>query len=326
MGRGGGSNGAFLDDGLSSLPAAYVSSSHDIPPDSYGSQDDNDDGPTLDRASITMMSREHASVTLYDTPKAGTTARDFPKAESVKVQGKSIMTTMGLATIASDDWIETDISNKLDFNDDFLAHWLQRKGAALYTKKKERGKSVGDRRWITIPESPESESQLYDPFFNLISKVLKDLLKHGRERKVYDTHDKQLPHFEEHHSSPDIVVRGIGSSFEMPSNGKPVGYSNMVTFFEIKLDRELTKDATLEQVAVYSRYAPCHSGLCPIRFYRMSLVGRFSSTSPTGGSFAASSSVRTEPNSSSSIALALSSLLSTTSTLIHTFSWGCYLA
>ena len=250
-----GRRAAFADNTVPLRRTIQGSSRQDPPPDSYDNQSGSDDGPSIDGASITTMSREHASLTIGDTPKGPFSTRDFAKSESVKDQGKLIMINMGVATVTRPDWIDTEISDKLNFGHDVFSHWLQNKGKDLYGKMEVEGRLVGSKRWVTIPERPGSESELYTPFLKLISKILKDLLKHGRERKVYDRHNKQLLHFEKNYSSPDIVVVGIGSSFEKPFEGKPVGYSNLVTFFEVKLDRELERDETLQQVSVYSRCA-----------------------------------------------------------------------
>ena len=125
---------------------------------------------------------------------------------------------------------------------------------ALFTFK--AGPNQDGSRWVIIPERPTLERQLYTPFFNLITAILKKHLKvvNGVEREVVDMHAKQMKHIEGHHTSPDIVIRGVGPSFEAPSNGKLVGYSNIVTYFDVKLQRELDRTDNLEQMAVYARY------------------------------------------------------------------------
>jgi hypothetical protein len=110
-------------------------------------------------------------------------------------------------------------------------------------------------RWISIPETSKDlkEVGLYTPFVTLINAALTKFNIRGR--KIVGSHAKYLKHREEEHrTAPDLVVVGVGPSFEVPSDGPAVGYSNMVTFIEVKLDERLNRDAHEEQLAVYVRY------------------------------------------------------------------------
>ncbi|TEB25617.1 hypothetical protein FA13DRAFT_1713859 [Coprinellus micaceus] len=252
---------AFADSAFYQAHTSQTSSRSEVPPDSY-----DDSAPTIDHGSIDHTSRQYASIAAHDTPKAKGATRDFSKEESIKIQGKSIMTTMGRAIYSSDTWGEVALGRKLGFTTGSLGRWLKSTdGMALYdyrTIEAEGSRPIKDtskpKRWLTIPDDPDLESDLYTPYVNLISKIMKIHLKHGKERKVFDTHNKHLIHYEEHHTSPDIVVQGTGASFEMPSNGRPFGYSNMVTFIEIKLDSEMTREENIEQVLVYARQVFIH--------------------------------------------------------------------
>ncbi len=54
-----------------------------------------------------------------------------------------------------------------------------------------------ERRWITIPERPTEEAQLYRPFIEILSAIVSDFGL-SASRVVHDTHDTQL----------DTVVKG----------------------------------------------------------------------------------------------------------------------
>jgi hypothetical protein len=110
-------------------------------------------------------------------------------------------------------------------------------------------------RWMLIPETSKDlkEANLYTPFVTLINAALTKFNILNRE--VVDNHGKFLGHQEEgHRTAPDLVVLGEGPSFETPPNGDAVGYSNMVTFIEVKLDEKLNREAHEQQLVVYVRY------------------------------------------------------------------------
>jgi hypothetical protein len=145
------------------------------------------------------------------------------------------------------------------------------KEANLYSK--------AEGRWLTVPEGPANETQLYDPFvkiFNVIfvwfvlkfkNKKVKNL--GSALRQAINTHSTSIPHRDQYPttltSRPDISIRAVGSSFQAPEpeagkNTSAVGFCNMSSFMEVKLHRKFTgavKDHDL-QVSVYVRYVDHH--------------------------------------------------------------------
>ncbi|KAJ2922029.1 hypothetical protein H1R20_g15063, partial [Candolleomyces eurysporus] len=129
------------------------------------------------------------------------------------------------------------------------------------------------------PHRREDSLQSYIKLFNLILAcfVLKlkniEKLKHLDElrnfefalREAINTHQTNLPHKDQYPttlvSRPDVSVRADGPSFQAPESkqGKDaliVGFSNMSSFKEMKLEKQLAgsvKDQNL-QVSVYVRY------------------------------------------------------------------------
>ncbi|RXW23329.1 hypothetical protein EST38_g2528 [Candolleomyces aberdarensis] len=107
----------------------------------------------------------------------------------------------------------------------------------------------GKRRWVTVPEHPTDEKELYDPFimiFNSIfvwfvlkfkGKKLKDLK--FALRQAIDTHSTNLPHRDQYPttlmSRPDVSVRASGASSQAPEpkEGKEDHLDDLESFLYI---------------------------------------------------------------------------------------------
>ena len=75
-----------------------------------------------------------------------------------------------------------------------------------------------------------------------------------------DTHAAQLSHEAlgptARYSSPDIVIKAKGPSFSVPSSDAPVGFSNITSIIDGKMDSAAHKiQDHIGQLGGYSRYA-----------------------------------------------------------------------
>ncbi|TEB25612.1 hypothetical protein FA13DRAFT_1148350 [Coprinellus micaceus] len=199
-----------------------------------------------------------SSSNIFGTPRRQAGQREYMNDPTVKGQGKSIMRTMGQQVPRFEyAWAKLKFIKDANIKRSMLQAWLS-SDSALFTSGVEGNQ---DRtRWAMIPEHPTLERQLYTPFFNLITAILNKHLKavKGIKRRLVDMHAKQMKHMEGHHTSPDLVIQGVGPSFGTPSDGKLVGYTNIVTYFDVKLQRELDRPESLEQMAVYARQIFVH--------------------------------------------------------------------
>jgi hypothetical protein len=130
-------------------------------------------------------------------------------------------------------------------------------------------------RWVGTLEDDGNlkEHQLYAPYVKIINLILQRFVhqvQDGTEagqsssREAIDTHVKNLAHQEEESNSlwsrPDVSVKAVGDSFQVPraESGKEprrVGFSNMSSFNEMKLERQKWSDRDQwQQVGVYTRY------------------------------------------------------------------------
>ena len=121
-------------------------------------------------------------------------------------------------------------------------------------KGAEAAENFSNDHWLLIPKASKDlkEASLYTPFVTLINAALTKFNIRGRE--VVENNARYLKHWkEEHRTAPDLVILGAGTSFEAPSDGDTVGYSNMVTFIEVKLDSNFNREAHEAQIVVYVR-------------------------------------------------------------------------
>lgn len=119
--------------------------------------------------------------------------------------------------------------------------------------------------WL-LPESIKGlkKNELQKPLVKLLNAILAHFWSKQFAlglRKVVDTHTTPLPHKEavetDYKSRPDCSVKAEGSSFQIPhkETNEDVGYSNMASFFEFKVEaKRLGFVKELLQVAAYVRY------------------------------------------------------------------------
>ncbi|KAJ2926789.1 hypothetical protein H1R20_g10293, partial [Candolleomyces eurysporus] len=130
-------------------------------------------------------------------------------------------------------------------------------------------------RWAI--EEPGAEVDLYNPWRSVINSILRFFGIGGR-REAIDTHGMRLKHTSDpldpnpapHSSSPDISVVGYGSSFVQPSRDKKIGFENMASFFDGKLDDKAGNlSEHLVQMGCYARQIFAQQ---PNRFFVRGLV------------------------------------------------------
>ncbi|KAJ2920050.1 hypothetical protein MD484_g274, partial [Candolleomyces efflorescens] len=124
------------------------------------------------------------------------------------------------------------------------------------------------KRWNLPREStspkPFLEAAIYEPLANMIKAILSRFQTgaNARKREVVDTHLMNMYHKEavatNTFSRPDISIKAKGPSFQLPHREPPsgvgVGFSNMATCFEIKVQSQSWAPMkVLLQVAVYAR-------------------------------------------------------------------------
>ncbi|KAJ2913673.1 hypothetical protein MD484_g6739, partial [Candolleomyces efflorescens] len=123
-------------------------------------------------------------------------------------------------------------------------------------------------RW-DLPESHPKllEAEVYERLINILNSILKhfmpDEIENG-SRVIVDTHSTALHHEEaietKFFTRPDISVKAQGPSFQFPAKEtkEDVGYSNMASCFEIKVENKRTSGRKtlmeeLLQLAAYAR-------------------------------------------------------------------------
>ncbi|KAJ2925060.1 hypothetical protein H1R20_g12036, partial [Candolleomyces eurysporus] len=131
------------------------------------------------------------------------------------------------------------------------------------------------KRWVRIPETVESEKELYDPICKITNSILNRLAPSGTAemREAIDTHIAKFKHEAlsptTRYSSPDIVIKAKGPSFSVPSDA-PVGYSNTASVFDGKRDSKATQvQDHIGQLGGYSRQVFIQQ---PNRFFVRCLV------------------------------------------------------
>ncbi|KAF6760722.1 hypothetical protein DFP72DRAFT_881339 [Ephemerocybe angulata] len=126
----------------------------------------------------------------------------------------------------------------------------------------------GKGRWKEMPRLPKDESELYQPVAAILSRLVKDLegpsCREGVTRKVVNSHasDSTFRYKDLKDLCPDISIVATGPSFERDDKDDEyvvgIGYSNVASVVEVKLDRALGGPAFNEieqasQMAFYCR-------------------------------------------------------------------------
>ena len=183
------------------------------------------------------------------------------------------LTTNGSLDIKTSNELRSLLKAELSGGVEVSADWahslyLDAEGTERIEGYLETSKLYNEGRWeINIPNS---EVDLYDPWRAIINSIFKFFGMGGR-REALDTHGVRLFHAsdpldcnpEPHNSSPDLSVIAYGPSFVPPSGGKKIGFGNMASFFDGKIDSKMGSISEhLTQMGVYARYVLILSVIC----------------------------------------------------------------
>ncbi|KAF5331334.1 hypothetical protein D9611_011836 [Ephemerocybe angulata] len=147
--------------------------------------------------------------------------------------------TMGRIASAQESWARTMYSESVP------QHTVDRIKAKL---------NITNGRLKDVPMVPRMKWDLYDPLVNIIQSIVaaSGNAKHeNMTREVMHTRGKRLvKQALNTKMSPDIVIKATGNSFELPRtkdidgvDATSVGYTNVTTVIEVKLDHTTNDDA-----------------------------------------------------------------------------------
>ncbi|RXW20944.1 hypothetical protein EST38_g4926 [Candolleomyces aberdarensis] len=122
-------------------------------------------------------------------------------------------------------------------------------------------------RWTLPPSEDLKEVDLYAPYVNIANDIVTRIRgpRANSRRIAVDSHATQLAHEEEEqttaYSSPDIVIKATGSSFQIPQTVKrkagDLGFSNIASCFDGKVDGNVG-EKDVQQLGIYSRQIFIH--------------------------------------------------------------------
>jgi hypothetical protein len=213
-----------------------------------------------DISSRVTASAPDFKVQSQSTPVNPHTGRPSEKGHLAKIQGAVLMRTVGFVPQASATYFEQQrFASSL--RDTTIRKWLKSNDNSVYGPaflKDEKDIAELQRGWA-LPNSPEKEKELYTPQLSILTEILDQFVKPTLgprfEREVINSHKLSLTHIDnKNRTSPDLVICATGPSFEMPANeSKTVGYSNVIAYFDAKLDIYLESNDNLKQMAVYAQ-------------------------------------------------------------------------
>ncbi|KAJ3533030.1 hypothetical protein NMY22_g7502 [Coprinellus aureogranulatus] len=186
--------------------------------------------------------------------------------QPVWLEAISLMKIIGGPTTSSPNLPEQEFAVAFSYND--IREWLNSPdsnavfGVAWLKLQHAHVQRLGDPVWH-LPGRAKKEKDLYRLFLAIIQAIIDEFvlpsLGNGEEREVIDSHKMGLTHKDgKRHTSPDLVVRATGSSFEISRDGKRVGYSCIIALFDVKLQRRMSMSAYMRQMAIYARQIFAH--------------------------------------------------------------------
>ena len=130
-----------------------------------------------------------------------------------------------------------------------------------FLKAEESGYDFEHGTWASIPQEPAHEDELRGPFKKVVDTVVNHFHPSpptGVSREAVDCHDTPLVHDNgRHFTKPGICIKATGPSFEVPedaSQSQGVGYTNITTAIDVKLDQSKGKrEAHCKRLALYNR-------------------------------------------------------------------------
>jgi hypothetical protein len=203
-------------------------------------------------------SSQRFATQMRSTPRRTEDTRDNAAGQSTKLIGKALTKTLGEPTTSNTEWILDGMTAGEALDPDAVASWLDDAASDSVCRSTESGLET---RWHLIDPAPTSEEELYDGVVDTINAILRKFVPEragsGVRRLALDTHDKKFIHKDpgENSTSPDIMVRATGPSFQIPKDdsGRDYGYSNTITFIDVKLDGKMGASVHIDQLAVYAR-------------------------------------------------------------------------
>ncbi|TEB22242.1 hypothetical protein FA13DRAFT_1778872 [Coprinellus micaceus] len=217
------------------------------------------------RAERMKNSSQRFSTQIRSTPRKTDDTRDSSSGQSSKQIGKALKKSMGEPIAVGDSWISDTFVIQGVLDQGTINAWLEdEKTSSVYHSMPQDPDGIV--AWHPLyPEtgSDLTESDLYSGAVQILDTVLAQFCptgKSGVRRQVKLTANKKFAHKDpgENETSPDIVVCATGPSFERPEGGKKCGYSNVLTYIDVKLDSAISHKVHEEQLAVYSRQVFAH--------------------------------------------------------------------
>jgi hypothetical protein len=272
------------------LPAEFHSSNnHEVPPASIGVSGlhSSQQYPGIDTTSVQSSGRAYATV-IGGTPyRKNPPPRTHPSKQSVKDHAALLMQAQGDVAKSVEGYYLNQFGVVPGLSTAEIMPWLSQEA------NQSRGVFINGH-W-NVPQDPPKENLLYEPFEAVLNSILEKFVKPhcgpGVSRRVIDTHGAKVRHGDGHFTSPDLLVRATGASFDAPLTN--FGYGDVATFFELKLDGQLDEPIHIHQMVVYARCVlillvpqPDFSCLCT----QTLPLGKFTHTSLTENLCAGSSS------------------------------------
>ncbi|KAF5341176.1 hypothetical protein D9611_006060 [Ephemerocybe angulata] len=112
-----------------------------------------------------------------------------------------------------------------------------------------------DRVWVDIVASDSEERMHLTSRFVGVIKTIIDELGHSKgTREVVDARNTKFWHLDDRtqSSNPCIAINAAGPSFSLPNGGDGIGFDNVASLFDVKLDADVCED-DVDHLAVYNR-------------------------------------------------------------------------
>ncbi|TEB19359.1 hypothetical protein FA13DRAFT_1802338 [Coprinellus micaceus] len=237
------------------LPAEFHSSNnHEVPPASIGVSGlhSSQQYPGIDTTSVQSSGRAYATV-IGGTPyRKNPPPRTHPSKQSVKDHAALLMQAQGDVAKSVEGYYLNQFGVVPGLSTAEIMPWLSQEA------NQSRGVFINGH-W-NVPQDPPKENLLYEPFEAVLNSILEKFVKPhcgpGVSRRVIDTHGAKVRHGDGHFTSPDLLVRATGASFDAPLTN--FGYGDVATFFELKLDGQLDEPIHIHQMVVYARQVYAH--------------------------------------------------------------------
>ncbi|KAF5341255.1 hypothetical protein D9611_005961 [Ephemerocybe angulata] len=192
---------------------------------------------------VSSLESPTPAVNLTEDPVAGPHMRKL-KAEIALELGEEIQ-------IVSEEWTHSLYADLVD--DHALDSYLS-SAVSGYRQDKQR--------WAKLPQKPPEVAELYGPIFDIVSHIISELGEpcgEGATRVVVNSHTSgsrfTQPKFKA--LCPDISIKATGPSFQRGRDIDDyldgVGYANVASIFDVRLDRRSNDIGQAIQAGFYCR-------------------------------------------------------------------------